>query len=84
MDAKELREKVILYLNENANIGKEGLGNDDRDLIEEGIIDSFGLLGLITFLEEQFRIRIDASEIDPAHFNTIKKIVAVVTKAAPR
>jgi acyl carrier protein len=84
MDAKELREKVVQYLNENANPGKEGLGSDERDLIEEGVIDSFGLLGLITFMEEQFRIRIDASEIDPAHFNSIQKIVAVVTKAAAR
>ena len=81
MDQQQLRQKVVKYLNENANVGTEGLGSDDRDLIEDGVIDSFGLLGLITFLEEQFKIRIDASDIDPAHFNSVKKITEVVTKA---
>jgi acyl carrier protein len=80
MDQNQLRETIIRYLKENADVGDNGIG-DDRDLIDDGVIDSFGLLGLITFLEEQFKIRIDASEIDPAQFNTVKKICAIVTKA---
>ena len=75
-----LRSKVVEYLNANANVGPQGIGGDDRDLIEDGVIDSFGLLGLIGFLEDEFKLRIDASEIDPANFNTLNKIIAVVTK----
>jgi acyl carrier protein len=84
MDQNQLRETIVRYLKDNANVGPEGIGGDDRDLIEDGVIDSFGLLGLITFLEEQFKIRIDASEIDPAQFNSVKKISEVVTKAGLR
>ncbi len=84
MDEKTLKAKVVGYLNTNANVGPGGLGAgagaDDRDLIDEGVIDSFGLLGLIGFLEDEFKIRIDASDIDPANFNTVNKIVAVVSK----
>lgn len=80
MDEKTLRKKVVEYLNTNANAGPEGIGSDDKDLIDAGIIDSFGLLGLIGFLEDEFKLRIDASDIDPANFNTVNKIVAVVSK----
>jgi acyl carrier protein len=84
MDQNQLRETIVRYLKDNASVGPDGIGGDDRDLIEDGVIDSFGLLGLITFLEEQFKIRIDASEIDPAQFNSVKKISVVVTKAGLR
>ena len=80
MDEKTLKAKVVAYLTSNANMGPAGTGGDDRDLIDEGVIDSFGLLGLIGFLEDEFKIRIDASDIDPANFNTVNKIVAVVSK----
>jgi len=81
MDSHQLRDRVVQYLSENANAGESGLGSDDRDLIEDGVIDSFGLLGLIAFLEDTFKIRIDASDIDPAQFNTVTKIVAVVNNS---
>jgi acyl carrier protein len=80
VDEKTLRLKVVEYLNANANVGPNGIGADDRDLINDGVIDSFGLLGLIGFLEDELKIRIDASEIDPANFNTLNKIVAIAGK----
>jgi acyl carrier protein len=84
LDEKSLRAKIVEYLNKNANVGKEGLGADDRDLIDSGVIDSFGLLDLIGFLETEFNIRIDASGIDPANFNTLAKIVGVVKAATAK
>ena len=83
LDEKSLRTKIVEYLNKHANVGPNGLGlglglgADDRDLIDTGVIDSFGLLDLIGFLESEFSIRIDASGIDPANFNTVAKIMAV-------
>jgi acyl carrier protein len=78
MDNAALRNKVIDFLKKEANVGPEGLAGDEQDLIADGVIDSFGLLGLISFLEQEFSMRIEASDIDPANFNTVKKIVSVV------
>lgn len=75
MNRDVLKSKITTYLNQNAAVGRDGIESDDQDLIADGIIDSFGLLGLIAFLEDEFSIRIDASDIDPANFNTISKII---------
>lgn len=78
LNSQSIRQKVIEYLKQQGNLGPQGLGGDQQDLIADGVVDSFGLLSLITHLEEQFSIRIDASQIDPATFNTIERITKVV------
>jgi acyl carrier protein len=37
---------------------------DDYDLLEQGLIDSMGVLELVSALEERFKIRIDLETID--------------------
>ena len=39
-------------------------------LIDERILDSFGVISLISELEEQFDIEIEASEIIPQNLNS--------------
>lgn len=43
---------------------------DETALIEDRILDSFGVISLISELEDQFEIEIDASEIVPENFNS--------------
>ena len=43
---------------------------DETALIDDRILDSFGVISLISELEDQFEIEIDASEIVPEHFNS--------------
>ena len=38
---------------------------DDYDLLGEGIIDSFGILDLITAVEDRFGVSLDFEAIDP-------------------
>jgi acyl carrier protein len=78
MNPNVIRQTVCDYLIQEASLPKEGLASDDHDLIAEGILDSFGLLGLIAHLEQALKLQIDASDIDPAHFNTVTKIVQTV------
>ena len=43
---------------------------DETALIDDRILDSFGVISLISELEDQFEIEIHASEIVPENFNS--------------
>jgi acyl carrier protein len=51
---------------------------DDTSFLEEGIIDSVGVMELVAFLEETFSIRIEDDEIIPDHFDSVNKLVNYV------
>lgn len=82
MEAAIVKTKVVAFLRENGQA--DALQGDEQDLIADGVIDSFGLLNLISFAESEFQIAIDTSELDPANFNTVSKIAAVILKSGAR
>jgi len=49
-------------------------------LITGGIIDSLGRLDLVLFLEKQFGFELEAHEVDPAQFETLAAIDALVQR----
>ena len=51
---------------------------DDLDLMENGIVDSLGVLKLIAFLEGQFDLVITPNELDPENYNTIARIEHII------
>ena len=51
---------------------------DDASFLEEGIIDSVGVMELVAFLETTFHFRIDDEEIVPENLDSINKLVAFV------
>jgi len=52
----------------------------EERLLEKGIIDSVGLLHLITFIEEQFNIQVPDEEVIPDNFETLNSIVDFIKK----
>ena len=48
------------------------------DLIEAEVIDSLGIVQLISFLEEKYGITIDDDDLDPEKFRSIERIVIFV------
>jgi acyl carrier protein len=49
---------------------------DNDNLIEAGVIDSLGIMKLVTYLEETFSISISDDELIPDNFETIDAISA--------
>ncbi|HEY5536105.1 MAG TPA: acyl carrier protein [Ignavibacteria bacterium] len=54
--------------------------NDGTLLFDEGIFDSMGLLNLISFLEKDFCIKVDDSELDAANFGSINAIASFLER----
>jgi acyl carrier protein len=72
----EMKEKIRVFIVENFLFGKaNGLG-DDSSFLDEGIIDSTGILELVSFLEEQYDIRVEDEELVPENLDSINNVVA--------
>jgi len=49
-------------------------------LIDDGILDSFAILSIISELEDAYDIRITPAEIIPANFNSARALYAMVQR----
>ncbi len=52
------------------------------DLIEAEVIDSLGIVHLISLLEEKYGIAIDDDDLDPTNFRSVDRIAAFVEAKA--
>lgn len=55
------------------------ISNNDS-LFQGGLLDSLNLIGLISFLEKSYMIRINPSEITIDNFDDIDRILALINR----
>jgi acyl carrier protein len=60
-----------------ADLGRKTLAPDE-DLLDQRIIDSLGILRLVTYLEEAHGIKIGDGEIVPENFQSLNSIIRFV------
>lgn len=53
---------------------------DDTLIFDEGIFDSMGLLGLINFLESEFGVLTDDTELIEENFGSVERIASFIVK----
>ena len=72
---KDLEKAVITEV--AADIGKQTL-EPDEDLLEQGIIDSLGLMKLIEYIEKAYSIKVNDEEIVPENFQNLNVMTRFV------
>lgn len=73
--AENIREKVLEAICE---VNDEVMENQDKDLLLNGIIDSFDIVGIMIELEDAFDIEIDAEKATPDNFRKVDDIVQLI------
>jgi acyl carrier protein len=76
----KVKQKIKDFIIENFLFGEESDLNDDTSFLEEGIIDSTGVLELIEFLEEEFEIEIDDEDMIPENLDSLNNLEKFLTK----
>jgi len=71
----ETRDKIRDFIVENFLFGSDNGLKDETSFLDEGIIDSTGILELVNFLEEEFEIAVDDEELIPENLDSIKNVV---------
>ena len=72
--------KVRQFIVENFLFGDGEALKDDTSFMEEGIIDSTGILELVFFLEESLGITVEDHELVPENMDTLQNISAFVDR----
>lgn len=73
--------KIRTFISENFLFGRaDGNLADDDSLIEQGIIDSTGVLVLVAFLETEYGVRVADEDIVPDNLDTINRLTAFVLR----
>jgi acyl carrier protein len=53
---------------------------DDESLLDQGIIDSTGVLEIVAFLETEFRLEVKDEEIVAANMDSVARLAAFVQR----
>ena len=76
-----LEQKVRLYILESFLFTDDQSVLDNADsLLGKGIIDSTGALELVSFLEEQFGIKVADEEMVPENLDSVNNILALLQR----
>ena len=75
-----MKERIRAFIIENFLFGNDEGLNDDSSFLDEGIIDSTGILELVSFLEEEFSITVDDDDLIPENLDSINNVAAYLGK----
>jgi acyl carrier protein len=75
----QIQEELIEFIVTNYLFGDTArVPRDDDSLVEEGIIDSTGILELIEFIGSRFGVEVSESETVPENFGSISSLTEFV------
>lgn len=70
----EIKEQLVAFFQDNFMIDLPKNFSDDDSLMNNGIVDSTGILELVTFLEDTFQFKVDNDDIVPENLDSINRL----------
>jgi acyl carrier protein len=75
-----IRDQVRQFITTNFYVPDPQTLGDETSFLDTGIIDSTGVLELVSFLQEQFCIVLEDGEIVPENLDTVANIVNLIQR----
>ncbi len=83
MTREELKGRIHHYIVENFLFGADEV-DDDAPLIDEGILDSTGVLEMVVFLDEELGVSVSDEEVLPERFESVNALTAFAAERLER
>ena len=75
------KQKIRKFILSNFKIPSEAGGfADDDSFLSKGLIDSMGVLELLSFVKKEFQVEIKNSEIIPENFDTLNNLTRFIER----
>ena len=75
----EIDTKIKQFIAQNLLFSEDGFPyGDDASFLQEGIIDSLGVMELVTFVNTAFGVVVDPQEITPDNFDSVNKLTRYI------
>lgn len=79
-----VESQIKEYIAKNLLFSSDGFKYpDDASFLEEGIVDSQGVMELVLFVEENFKIQVKDSDIIPDNFDSVERLSEYVRRKSP-
>ncbi|MGE0463574.1 MAG: acyl carrier protein [Vicinamibacterales bacterium] len=76
-----IASEVKAFIVSNFLFGQEGPGfSDDQSFLESGIINSTGLLELVSFVEQRYGIAIADRELVPENLDSLRNVSQFISR----
>lgn len=75
----ELESQIREFISRNLLFTEDGFAyGDDASLLDEGIIDSIGVLELVNFVSTHFGLSVGPDEITPENFDSVNRLAQYI------
>lgn len=72
--------EICRFIDSEVSLDPSWPVDGDVQLVEEGLIDSLGVLRIVAFLEDRFGVQVDPSEVTIEHFGDVSSIAMLVER----
>ena len=77
----DIKPQIRDYIAKNILYSDNGFEyDDDASFLEEGIVDSVGIMELVLFIEETFGMPVDDEDLTPDNFDSVSKLAGYITR----
>lgn len=79
MNTLNIKAQIRQYVAENLIFSNNGFElSDDASFLEEGVVDSTGVLELVMFVEDVFNVAVADEEIIPDNFDSVNNLALYI------
>lgn len=80
MSEKEILQSVIEFIHAKFPLAKKKAIGESESLLNSGVVDSMGILEIVTFVEDEYSIELTDEEVMEDNFETIQSIADLIVK----
>jgi acyl carrier protein len=78
----DIKQKIRTYIVENYLFGDDEGLEDNTSFLDEGIVDSTGILELIGYITDEFDIHVEDDELVPENLDSLDNVSAYIARKA--